>query len=492
MSKHIRGTVRRARRTVGVALTLGLAGALSACGDLMEVNLPAQLTDDVLNDPKGAGVLVNSFIAHFEDAWDFQVYRSLGHEDGGEVYLCGPMCNVSEYTTNNEHFYPMSKSLSLANHLYGKLEKDWTATDVPLRARYMALASLYSGAVLGWMGSTLCETAINGGKLMTPAETLTQADARLTRALAEIQTAGDFPVQNGIATSARTMAYGLRAQVRWMKGDFPGARTDAEQVPQGFVAFATREPGPIRQNRGWTSGTGGGFFEVYDPIDFWTGPPNPVTGRAWPAVIPFTGYTYLGILPDGRAVGEDGIPIRWRIGPAPFNSRHGVTAGAVADPRVRHVTAQIQGKQAPGESPGRYTEEGSDEPIVNWKEMVLIRAEIEGGQRAIDLVNQLRTFDRLPLVTYASPTNATQIKYMIIEERRRALFNEGRFFYTKLKNLDLLWFPRNVGGTRARQRTLLGGIRYTMSLTEYIANPNLSTADKATGCSTNERPVRPT
>ena len=123
--------------------------------------------------------------------------------------------------------------------------------------------------------------------------------------------------------------------------------------------------------------------------------------------------------------------------------------------------------------------------------MVLIRAEIQGGQAAIDLVNQLRTEDNLPRVTYVDPSNAQQIKYMIWEERRRALYNEARFFYTKLKNLDLLWFPRDAGGTRFQNRPLLGGIRYVMPNDEYVANPNLSPAMKATGCAPHERPLNP-
>ena len=79
--------------------------------------------------------------------------------------------------------------------------------------------------------------------------------------------------------------------------------------------------------------------------------------------------------------------------------------------------------------------------------MLLIRAEAAGGQGAIDLVNELRAADNLPRVTYLAGATATpqQIRYMIIEERRRALFLEGRYFYTKLKNLDLLWFPRSAG-----------------------------------------------
>jgi hypothetical protein len=487
-----RSTQLRWQRSWGrgcVALTLGLSlGALSGCDSLLEVDLPAQLTDDALEDPTAANLQINSIIAHFEDAYDFHVYRTLGREEGGEVYLCGPMCNVSNYVTDYEHFTPFSRSLDFGSFLRNKLTTEWTSAQVPLRDRYLAIASIYEGATLGVFGMNLCEITLNGGKKQTPTEILNLADQVLTRALTEIQTAGDFALPNNIASSARTMTYGLRAQVRWFKGDNAGAVADAALVPQGFFAYATREAGD-RQNRGWYSGTSGGFFELYDPVDWWTGLPNPVNGKTWPAVIPFTGWTYLGILPDGRAVGDNGIPIRTKAG---WHNAHGVTAGAVLDTRVTHRTANIQGKpQGNGEVATKFTEEGSDHRLVSWKEMVLIRAEIAGGQAAIDLVNTLRTADGLPRVTYASPTNAQQIKYMIFEERRRALFNEARFFYTKLKNLDELWFPRNNGGTRGQRRGLNGGIRYTMPNNEYIANPNLSPADKATGCAANERPVNP-
>ena len=486
MKKAIR---RRSWGRACVAVTLGLTlGVLSGCDSLLDVSLPAQLTDAALTDPKGAPTLMNSVIAHFEDAYDFHTYRTFGREEGGEVYLCGPMCDVSNYVTDYGHFTTFARSLDFNRILRGHLTTDWTVAEVPLRDRYLAQTSLYEGASLAVFGMNLCEITLNGGKKQTPDEILTLADQALTRALAEIQTAGDFAVQNGIATSARTMTYGLRAQVRWFKGDNAGAAADAALVPQGFVAYVTREAGD-RLNRGYNSGTGGGFFELYDPVNWWTGLPNPVNGKTWPTVIPFTGWTYLGILPDGRAIGDDGIPVRTRAG---WQNAVGVAASAVIDTRVTHRTSIIQGKPTTnGEVPTKYTSDGADIPLVNWKEMILIRAEIAGGQTAIDLVNTLRTADNLPRVTYASPANATQIKYMIWEERRRALYDEARFFYTKLKNLDTFWFPRDNGGTRGQRRALRGGVRYTMPTTEYIANTNLTNADKATGCAVNERPVNP-
>jgi hypothetical protein len=361
---------------------------------------------------------------------------------------------------------------------------------VPRRAQFLAISSIYEGAAIGWMGQALCEAAINGGPLIPAAEALAMSESLLTRALGEIQAVGDFAMPSRISSSAMTMTYGLRAQIRWMMGNTSGALSDAQQVPQGFVAYVTREPN--RRNEIGSVRDAGGFLDLYDPIDWWPNNiVNPATGQLWPEVLPFTGYTFLGILPDGRAVHDDGIPVRYR-GTADLihiGNDYGVEPTAVPDPRVSTREVEIQGKGGRGYVPTKYPDVDNDIPLVNWKEMWLIRAEIEGGARAIELVNELRAADGLPLVTYADPGNANQIRYMIIEERRRALAMEGRFFHTKVMNPDLMWFPRGIGGTRGFGHPLDGGVRFLMSGGEYINNQNLTLADRATGCSANQAPV---
>lgn len=216
-----------------------------------------------------------------------------------------------------------------------------------------------------------------------------------------------------------------------------------------------------------------------------------MTGQQWPDVIPFTGYTFLGILPDGRAVHANGIPVRTQGTDVYRGNSIGVEPTAVPDTRVTHTLQEIAGKQAPGYSPTRYQDIEDDIPLVNWREMWLIRAEIEGGQSAIDLVNDLRTEEgSLPLVTYLDPGDAEGIRYMIIEERRRALFLEARYYYTKLKNTDLLWFPRATGGTRAQGHSFGGAVRTVMPEDEFIFNENLTTADRGTLCDPAQRPVQ--
>ena len=116
----------------------------------------------------------------------------------------------------------------------------------------------------------------------------------------------------------------------------------------------------------------------------------------------------------------------------------------------------IQGSSEATFLHGRYLSEGDDLPWVNWKEMVLITAQALGGQGAIDQVNVLRTDAGLPLVTYADPGNANQIRDMIIEERRRALFLEGRFYATKLPEPGPSLVPERPGIFRGKG----GGLRW--------------------------------
>ena len=329
------------RRALAVA-AIGSLGGLSACSDVLEVDLPAQLTDEALTDPAGVETQVNTIITHFQNTYNDYVWEIHGREDGGEVYLCSGGTDCGHFQYNFVFgFLDFMTARSFASSLHEKLETEWTADQVSNRARYLAIASLYEGAVFSLMGSTMCEVAIDGGPMMTPGETLAMADDRLTRALGEIGSAGDFALPFGISESAQAMAYGLRAQARWMAGDHSGAMADAQQVPQGFTAYATRDAGdPVRRNKPYYAGTFIHYGELYGVIDWWEGSANPVTGQPWPDVIPFTGYLNLGILPDGRAIRADGIPIR-----TAGEHRMMDEDGAVPDTRVQHMEAEIQGRR---------------------------------------------------------------------------------------------------------------------------------------------------
>jgi hypothetical protein len=196
--------------------------------------------------------------------------------------------------------------------------------------------------------------------------------------------------------------------------------------------------------------------------------------------------------------------------------------GALRDGRVAH------GPKNTGirvEVPFRYgtTSFGSDSvdiPYMTWEELTLIRAEhanAQGDQAgAVAFVNSIRAaptqlprnppMGPLPAVSGAYLTSLTNgvvddgqsdqqaVRALILEERRREFFSEaGRYWSTKLRNLDLLWFPRGegVGLTYSNQ----GGVRLAMPDREYVTNAHLvargDLAARGTGCAAAEAPVFP-
>ena len=472
-------------------LILGLSlGVLSGCD--LEVSAPSAITEESLQTPAAAELLMNSVLAHFECAYSAFTYEEAGRADVLDRHAGAHSGNGQEHsaTTGDGNcstaaggyvwFGSMMISRRIAYDLYEDLT-GWTNAQVPNRERLLATAAIYAGAALGHYGEFFCEFAVDDGPLLTQMETLELAEEWIDKALGHIETTGDFALTHGATTSIRTMAYGLRARIRWAQGEtrWADAREDALRVPEGYTAWVTRDAGPLRRNVMYHAGTLNGFGHVYGAITHWEGPPNPVTGEAWPNPIPFTGYLDLGILPDGRAISDDQYPITMAAYPT-----------AVQDSRVTTRVQAVQGP-TPGPVPTKYKADADDNPLVSWNDIWLIRAEIDGGQAAIDLVNEIRETRGLPLVTYANPGNAEQILDMIIEERRRDLWLEGRFWSTKIQHTDRLWFPRRAGNSLFQGYAYQGGVTLVMDNDEYDLNPNFDRSHRATGCDADRRPVLP-
>ena len=495
-------------KLAGAIVALGCALALSGCSDSLNVNLPADLTNDALNDPVGAASQINSVIVLFENSMSEFKYTIHGHEDGGEVVFMSPSigsgifaysANAPDFTASNTAGSPpigFMASRRFAVDLHDKLN-GWTTAQVKDKAKDLAITSIYEGATYAWMASTLCEGSLDGGKLMSQTDMYALANTTLNRAITEITAAGDFAMPYNIASSAMNMALGLKAQNEWMSGDLTSAAADAAKIPTGYFAYITREATATRRNLNYYNGPEARFALLQGVIDWWKGPSrqaNPATGKTWPDVLPYTGYQELGILPDGRAIRDDGLPIRTK--PAAGNTivqnyRTAIEDTAVPDTRVPTIIGLIGGKSTPSYIANKFSGgEAQYVPLVNWKEMVLIRAEAAGGQGAIDLVNTLRAADKLPAVTYLAASDKEGIRRMIIEERRRALFQEGRYYYTKLKNLDLLWFPRNQGNMPNAGTPYQGGVRMAMPDNEYLVNVNIADINKrGSGCDASSKPI---
>lgn len=509
-------------RTGGTAASRALAlgafvVALGACE--LDVALPHVLTDDVLEGPETAELQVHSAIALFECAASAFAWVALPFEDVVEPTVAAsrsiqyrstpdfpptpsstPPCDVT--SLDGRWYDPMMGARAMLSRadgrgVYDRLQNEWSLG--AQGERLSAIAAIYMAAALDHFGEFYCEMALDVGPLLTPDEVLALAEEWITvRALAHIDNVGDFAMPFGIASSARHMAIALRARIRWARGDLAGAASDAAAVPPDFTAWITRETGPERRNKIYDAATAVGYHGMLGVNDWWTSTIslNPATGQPWPGPIPFTGYIFLGVMPDGRAVDDGGYPIRWaeevrNLGDLPTSLGN----GAVPDTRVEHLKKIILGS-APREVPTRYGAEDDDIPLVGWKEMWLIRAEAAGGQTAIDLVNELRADEGLPPVTYMTGATATaqQIRYMILEERRRSLFAEGgRYWSTKIRNTDVLWFPRADGEYPALGLALEGGVRLLMPASEYANNPHvleLGGRDaRGTGCDPAEAPA---
>lgn len=483
---HNPGPYRSARRIRFGTMLAFAVGTFAACDGLLDVELPGQVTEPLLWTPDQAPLVVNSAIASLECSFSAFVSMEGGNNDdafinviawtpwGSSAYRTAPTTTSCFPAYNNGGWWsPLQAGRYMGEEAYRRID-EWPAADVlGNREQLLAQAAVYNGFAYEFLGTHFCEMAVDGGPLMSPDQTLAQAEEWLTTALGHIGTTGDFAIPDGVTPSVKQLAHLLRARARYARGDNAGAAADAGQIEMGFMAWITRDAGgeQTRWNRIVASHNDQKFTSVRGPIEHWTGPGD------WPAVIPFTGYQNLGVLPDGRAVTEAQYPITTDADPT-----------AVTDPRVPVVFIG-QFNNYPAWQQQKYTSVDDDIPLANWEEAWLLLARIEGGQAAVDRVNEIRTFHGLPLVTYVDPGNAAQIRNMIIEEERRSLFLEGRFYAKKIQ--EGLWFPRAVGTNGYPHATYPygGAVRMTMPTAEFDLNSNLTEADRGTLCVPGERPV---
>ena len=475
-----------------VVLALSVAATVAGCDELLEVELPGQATEEGTFVPSQAALLVNSAIADIECSYsDFTAFEAAGFEDvasrtvgwwGGRFERpptpgTGGNCAGTQENQSGNWFKPLHKGRWMAEQVYARLETEWTdPAVVPNRERLMALAALYAGFAYVQFGEFFCEVTADTGPLMTWTESLQEGEQWLTTALGHMTT--DFPIIIGdtIAPSAQQMAYLLRARARFAQNTpatDAAAVSDAQQVLNGFTSNVTRDAGGERSrwNRVYSGHVGLGWVALQGPIDWWSGGPDPVTGNPWPAVIPYTGYWELGVLPDGRAVSDTGHPITLD------------DAGAVTDTRVPVAEVAPQGIGTvtyPRWEQRKYTNQGSDYALAKWEEARLIEAFVTGGQTAIDNVNAIRTAHGLPTVTYLAAGDAAGIQNMLLEEARRTFFLEGgRWWSYKLRYN--LWFPRGQGVDNWNF-TYQTGVRMVFPDGEFTLNPNLTEADQGASC----------
>ena len=412
-------------RSTRLAASLGSAlcmAVLTACSNLLDVEAPQLIEEEVLQQPSNAAVIVAGAVADFECAfatyittmgivadefidgqanaatWDLD--RRTNNPATG-LYVGGTCGGLGLYV-------PVSVARYAADNTLGLL-KGWSDADVPNRTASIARMAAYSGYGHILLGEGFCSAAVDLGPELTPAQLFAAAEAKFTEAIAAAQSANN--------DSLRYLALVGRARARLNQGKRSEATADAALVPNNFQFLARYTSASGRsENRVFRTNNNNGSHTVDSS---------------------FRNLQYAGVA-DPR------VPV--------------VDAGRGASFPVVRLWVQ-----------NKYSSLNAPIPIATFREARLIEAEVAGGQTAVTLINALHARAGIPPLTAADAAN---IPATIQEERRRELFLESHRLYDTIRFSQPLRpavgvaFP-NGGGTYGNQKCL------PLPDVERINNPNI-------------------
>ena len=375
--------IARPRWLAGAALgVLILSSAACNTDSLLKVDAPSQMPAEGLEQPGSAALLVNGAVADFECAYGaFVVVQGIISDELVDAQLGAAAwpydrrdANLQpggSYGTNGctssqtpGLYTPLSTARWAADNVLRRLQ-GWTDEQVEDRESLIATAALYAGFSYTSLGMAMCSAAIDGGPEVTSEELLAMAESRFTTAM-------DAAAANGLTDIVNAARVG-RARVRLYQGDGAGAVADAQTVPLAFVFNATAsQDNSRRYNRVFHS--------------------NRLS-------------TNYSIEEQSRTIMTAGV-----VDPRTLTSDAGVTANDGSGLWVQH----------------KYSDYGTPIPIVSGAEALLIVAEVEGGQTAVDAINTLRA--RVDVPAFGGG-DAAAIRAELIEERRRELWLTGHRLY---------------------------------------------------------------
>jgi len=371
--------VKRSSRAPLEALTLvSLAfGTVTACSNLLDVELPTKVSAEALDDPALAQALVNSAVGEFECAFANYVPATgeltdeLRHSSG---WLAMTIWDERKVTQDNDNgtcnqaighavYTPLHKARFAAEDTKRRLEA-WTDAQVPDRAKRIATVTAYAGYARILLGEAFCEMAIDVGPKMNRAEVLQTAEPLLGDAITKANAAGLVDIER--------MARVGRARVRLNLGNKAGAKQDALLVPPGFKQTA-KYSSADRYRYNW----------VYQ-------------------------HNYIDAF---ISVSNEFVDVKF---------------GGVPDRRVQVVASPIKGHNLSDIwRQTKYTGSTSPITIASWEEAQLIIAEVDLGQSAVNIINGLHDAVGLPHYVPNNVADNAEILKQVIQERSRQLFLEG-------------------------------------------------------------------
>ncbi len=395
-TKHAPGGRDRPRWSGWTAALAVLGLALVGCDSLLDVEAPTQVPEETIQDPASADLLMTSVVADFDCG--FSEYIVAGGLMGDELVdsqLAARMWDYDRRTVSrstSQHdwncafsdpgiYQTMSTARYSADNAADIIRRAESGAIGP-RDTYLASALAYGGYSRMLMGEAYCsvgslQTGDAGpepGPAISSQELFTKAEDQFTEAIDLAASAG--------ADSILYMAYVGRARARLNQGDESGALSDAQQVPADFERLANFSSQSFRSsNRVWTMNNRDQRITVED--DFWN--------------VEFEG---------------------------------------TADPRVPVVDQeQLAGSDnfSPWWTQEKYPEQGSAIQVASWEEAQLIIAEVELGQTAVDIINDLHANAGLDPWSPNDVNDDVEVLGHVVEERRRELFLESHHFYDKIR-----------------------------------------------------------
>ena len=363
-------------RPFGRLATLVLAATLVAggCKGVLEVSNEQDILDKNLNNPDAVVPIMNGVIGDFALAYANAI--DIVGLFGQELQHTGSFPTWREVETGIG-----TRPSGTGDQVYQNVSRAiWVADTAAVRFRAflpdaekryeLATVLMWGGFAHFLLADNFCALTFHGGPAVTPKAGYERARAIFDDAVKVAAAAGRIDVLRG--------AYGGRARVRLMLGDFAGARDDARQVPQGYRLLALYGNNTRENN----------------------------------AVTTLTTTTIRR---------EAGVHPRF------YND-----ASFKADPRTAF---RDKGDTAKGPDPTRkfveqlkYTARDTPIPVFTWQEARLIEAEAElqlgNPAAAAALISQVRVAAGLP--PYAGAITATPVRAQLIFERQAELWLQAQ------------------------------------------------------------------
>ena len=368
-------------------------GACDTLDELLEAELPGQVTSGALDAPELAETLVAGAQADFECGFQghllgveagfanvfqyviFQIemIRIANRQDRTLEH------GVGECASNRDPiWFIMHRGRAQAADAADRILNRMDPAQVNDLDFLVGKAYAYEGYATQILAEAWCEMVLDGsGTPMSRTDAMAVAEDRFTSALQYAQAA----LTGGRAAEAQDivdLALVGRARSRLNQGDVSGALADAEQVTPGFTYYATYETSPARR------------------------------------------ASMVERLEDG-----------FNVHPRDRN----LMVGGVPDPRVPIEDIGLHPSSGVGAwiVQRKYADDGTDIPFASWREAQLMIAELDPA-RTVAIINSLRSDptglppgvdpSAWPLPAYVDAGPAANAA-AVLEERRRELYLQG-------------------------------------------------------------------